>query len=72
MEDMQQHYESKVPWIGKIPSTWRLSEIAHFTRSMSGGTPSRNKPEYWDDGDILPKHSSECPYRDRAHRSVDF
>ena len=52
MENMQQHYESKVPWIGKIPSTWRLSEIAHFTRSMSGGTPSRNKPEYWDGGDI--------------------
>lgn len=52
MEDMQQYFESNVPWIGKIPSTWRLSEIAHFTRSMSGGTPSRNKPEYWDDGDI--------------------
>ena len=49
---MQQPYESHVPWIGKIPSIWRLSEIAHFTRSMSGGTPSRNKPEYWDDGDI--------------------
>lgn len=49
---MQHHYESNVPWIGKIPSTWRLGEIAHFTRSMSGGTPSRNKPEYWDDGDI--------------------
>lgn len=52
MEEMQHHYESNVPWIGKMPSTWRLGEIAHFTRSMSGGTPSRNKPEYWDDGDI--------------------
>jgi len=49
---MRQYYESNVPWIGMIPSTWRLSEIAHFTRSMSGGTPSRNKPEFWDDGDI--------------------
>lgn len=49
---MQQYYESHIPWIGKIPSIWRLSEIAHFTRSMSGGTPSRNKPEYWEDGDI--------------------
>lgn len=52
MEDNTQYYDTNVPWIGTIPAKWRLSEIAHFTKSMSGGTPSRNKPEYWDNGDI--------------------
>lgn len=43
---------SGIPWIGEIPAEWLLPEISHYTSSRSGGTPNRQKSEYWKNGTI--------------------
>ena len=43
---------SGIPWIGDIPSYWGLVSISYLTASRSGGTPDRQKPEYWNNGTI--------------------
>lgn len=53
--------ESGVEWIGKIPDTWHLSHIGNLVEIGSGGTPDRNKPEYWN-GTIPWMASSEINY----------
>jgi type I restriction enzyme S subunit len=34
-----------------LPKTWRRSTLGEIARISSGGTPDRNKPEYWE-GDV--------------------
>jgi type I restriction enzyme S subunit len=43
---------SGIEWSEVIPESWRCCEIAHFTKSKSGGTPDRNKKSYWENGTI--------------------
>lgn len=43
--------DSGIDWIGMIPSSWEAKRIKFVARLASGGTPSREYPEYWD-GDI--------------------
>jgi type I restriction enzyme S subunit len=38
--------------LGPRPASWRISPIGSIARLSSGGTPSRTKPEYWDEGVI--------------------
>lgn len=39
--------------LGPIPEGWRVCRLAEICRLMrAGGTPSRAKPEYWDDGTV--------------------
>lgn len=33
--------------IGEIPESWNFVKIGDISKINSGGTPSRNKPEYW-------------------------
>lgn len=37
--------------LGKIPEGWEIAEIGDIAKVVLGGTPSRNKPEYWG-GDV--------------------
>lgn len=37
--------------MGKIPQNWRIEKITNVSKVTLGGTPSREKPEYWS-GDI--------------------
>ena len=37
--------------LGKIPEKWHVNNIGNYFKTVSGGTPSRAKIEYWD-GDI--------------------
>ncbi len=53
--------DSGVEWIGEIPSNWRLSHIGNLAEIGSGGTPDRNKPEYWN-GSIPWMASGEINY----------
>ena len=39
--------DSGVTWIGMIPSSWSVERIKFVARLASGGTPSRDHPEYW-------------------------
>lgn len=43
--------ESHTAWLGAIPKHWGLSPIKHQVRFLSGGTPSKDRADFWD-GDI--------------------
>ncbi len=38
--------------LGEIPKGWEVRTIEELYNTTSGGTPSRKKPEYYNDGDI--------------------
>ncbi len=44
--------DSGIEWIGSVPIHWMLSKISKVTSSYSGGTPSRNVNNYWENGSI--------------------
>lgn len=54
--------DSEVEWIGCYPNSWRLSHIGKVVEMGAGGTPSRNNPEYWDNGSIPWMSSGEINY----------
>lgn len=41
-----------VPLIDQIPESWNLARLDTVARLESGHTPSRKKPEYWENGDV--------------------
>ncbi|MGF2040056.1 MAG: restriction endonuclease subunit S [Nostoc sp. CmiVER01] len=43
--------DSGVEWFGEIPEHWATAKIKHIAKFYSGGTPSKEKSEFWD-GDI--------------------
>ena len=44
--------DSGVEWIGKIPKGWRIGKLYQYSEMSNGSTPSRVKPEYWENGTI--------------------
>lgn len=44
--------DSGVEWIGLVPAAWEVKRVKHVARLESGHTPSKQFPEYWEDGDI--------------------
>lgn len=38
--------------IGKIPKEWEVVKLSDIAKLESGGTPSRQKPEYWENGTL--------------------
>jgi type I restriction enzyme S subunit len=45
--------------LGKIPKGWSVSTIGKELKTVLGGTPSREKKEYWTDGNIAWINSGE-------------
>lgn len=44
--------DSGVEWIGEIPEHWSEGKINYYSNIRTGGTPDKNKEEYWKDGNI--------------------
>ena len=44
-------YEN-TPIIDGVPQGWRITEIGNYFKTLLGGTPSREKAEYWENGTI--------------------
>ena len=44
--------ESGIEWLGDIPEHWDAVSLKWVSNIYSGGTPSKNKPEYWTNGTI--------------------
>ena len=40
---------SGIDWLGDIPAHWEKGNLRRFARMKTGHTPSRSKPEYWDE-----------------------
>ena len=43
--------DSGVEWLGEVPAHWTNARLKFLTTFGSGGTPARDKMEYWG-GDI--------------------
>jgi type I restriction enzyme S subunit len=39
--------ESRNGWLGEVPSHWTELKVKGFAKFTGGGTPDREKPEYW-------------------------
>ena len=44
--------DSGIEWIGKVPEHWSIKKLSYITQSLSGGTPSRDRSDYWENGSI--------------------
>lgn len=40
--------DSGVEWLGEVPAHWEFGKVRYFAKLESGHTPSRGKPEYWE------------------------
>jgi len=49
--------------IGLVPEGWKITKIGKIAKFQSGGTPSREKPEYWNGGTIPWVKTGEIDYR---------
>lgn len=52
MKTYETYKDSGIEWIGEIPEHWSSVSLKWISKIYSGGTPSKNKPEYWSDGTI--------------------
>jgi type I restriction enzyme S subunit len=43
---------SGLPWLGDIPAHWEAASIRRYCKAFAGATPSRDNPEYWENGTI--------------------
>jgi type I restriction enzyme S subunit len=43
--------DSGVEWLGEVPLHWIVSPLKHVVTFKSGGTPDKNRHDYWD-GDV--------------------
>ena len=48
---------------GKVPRDWKHSTLGGVAKFQTGGTPSRNEPRYWENGDIPWVKTAEIDYR---------
>ena len=42
---------SGLEWLGEVPVEWEIMPLKHLVRFVSGGTPSKEREDYWE-GDI--------------------
>lgn len=40
--------DSGVAWLGAVPAHWTVAPIKYFVKFRSGGTPSKDRLDYWD------------------------
>lgn len=43
--------DSGIPWIGLVPTHWKVKRLKFIARIGNGSTPSRDDSAYWDQGD---------------------
>jgi len=71
---MENELLEETGYVGDIPEGWKWVKVEDFAEVVSGGTPSTDKPEFWN-GDIAwitPKDLSDFKFRyiDRGERNI--
>lgn len=52
MERYEKYKDSGIDWLGEIPEHWNTVSLKWISHIYAGGTPDKNKSEYWFNGDI--------------------
>lgn len=61
--------ESGAVWLGAVPKLWHITPLKYLVSLRSGGTPSKDRQDYWD-GDI-PWASAKDLKSDRINDTID-
>ncbi|MEG1565049.1 MAG: restriction endonuclease subunit S, partial [Bacteroides sp.] len=62
--------DSGVEWLGQMPAHWNICPLKHLVLLKSGGTPSKERLDYWIDGDV-PWASAKDLKSDVLHDTID-
>jgi len=52
MERYEKYKDSGIAWLGEIPEHWKTVALKWISKIYAGGTPDKNKSEYWSNGNI--------------------
>jgi type I restriction enzyme, S subunit len=52
MKKYDKYKKTRNIWFPELPSNWILTKVKYVARTIAGGTPSTDKPEFWDNGNI--------------------
>ncbi len=52
MKKYEKYRDSRIEWIGQMPSHWNASKLKWLADIYAGGTPSTNIEEYWENGSV--------------------
>lgn len=47
-----EYKKSDIEWTEELPVHWNIASLKWLSQRYSGGTPDKNKPEYWENGNI--------------------
>lgn len=47
-----EYKESGIDWAASLPAHWSMASLKWLCQRYSGGTPDKNRPEYWENGTI--------------------
>ena len=61
--------DSGVEWLGEVPAHWVMKKLGYIADLVSGGTPSKERPDYWR-GDV-PWVSPKDMKRERINDAED-
>ena len=64
-----EYKESGVEWLGAVPESWKLTPLKYLSHFNGGGTPSKDKPEYWNGN--IPWISPKDMKKTRLSSSID-
>lgn len=52
MKSYEQFLQTNNYWYPKLPLNWKVCKVKYIAETISGGTPSTQISEYWENGDI--------------------
>lgn len=52
MKKYDKYKKTRNIWFPELPANWILTKVKYVARTIAGGTPSTDKPEFWDNGNI--------------------
>ena len=61
--------DSGVEWLGEVPAHWNVSPLKHLVDLRSGGTPSKDRLDYWDG--TVPWASAKDLKTERLQDTID-
>ena len=47
-----EYSDSRIDWVARLPAHWDVASLKWVCQRYSGGTPDRNRLEFWEDGTV--------------------